>query len=37
MKNYTTPEISITELTADIITTSIPDEYGDTPMADFNW
>ena len=37
MKNYTTPEISITELTVDIITASVPDEYGDTPMADLNW
>lgn len=37
MKNYTTPEISITELTVDIITASLSDEYGDTPMADFNW
>ena len=37
MKNYTTPEISITELTVDIITASIPDEFGDTPIADFNW
>ena len=34
MKNYTTPEISITELTVDIITAS---DIGDTPMTDLNW
>lgn len=37
MKEYTTPDINIVDLTTDIITASVPDEYGDTPMADFNW
>ena len=34
MKEYTTPDISIVDLTTDVITTS---DVGDTPFVDFGW
>lgn len=37
MKDYITPEFSVIELDADIVTTSPARDFGDTPMADFNW
>ena len=34
VKEYTTPDINIVDLTTDIITAS---DIGDTPFADFGW
>ena len=34
MKEYTTPDINIVDLTTDVITTS---DIGDTPFSEFSW